>query len=172
VDALKNEGVLPRRIRLRQFRMWLSIMGRLKAGVTPREALADLEPMFRSSMHEAAAGLSGLPFDPPASRRSNLARASARQKEIAVRLTTGAGRWCLILQLIIESILLALGGGSLGLLLAFLADRSLVKLMSHSNSAVLNVRPDTTVLGFTLLVSMFTALLLASCRHGVPHGST
>jgi predicted permease len=182
-------------------------MGRLKPGVIPKEALADLEPMFRASMREAAAGLNGLSFDSPAGRRSYLvsklqvdsagrglaalrqqfskplwilmavvfllllvtcanvanlllARANARQREIAVRLTTGAGRWRLIRQLITESSLLALGGGILGLLLAFLAGRSLVMLMSHSSAPVsLSVRPDTTVLGFTLLISLFTVLL-------------
>jgi hypothetical protein len=89
-----------------------------------------------------------------------LARANARQKEIAVRLTVGAGRLRLIRQLITESVLLAVGGGGLGLLLAFWAGRSLLVLMSHSRSPIsLNVEPDSTVLGFTLLVSILTALL-------------
>ncbi len=89
-----------------------------------------------------------------------LARANARQKEIAVRLTVGAGRLRLIRQLITESILLAVCGGGLGLLLAFYAGRSLLVLMSHSRSPIsLSVEPDSTVLGFTLLVSILTALL-------------
>ena len=89
-----------------------------------------------------------------------LARASVRQKEIAVRLTVGAGRLRLMRQLITESALLAVTGGALGLLLAFWASRSLLALMSRSaNPVSLSVRPDGTVLGFTLLVSLLTALL-------------
>ncbi len=89
-----------------------------------------------------------------------LARANSREKQIAVRLTLGAGRRRLIRQLITESVLLACGGGALGLLLAFAAGRFLLALMSHSNSPVmLNVRPDSAVLTFTLLVSLLTALL-------------
>ena len=89
-----------------------------------------------------------------------LARANARQREIAVRLTVGAGRLRLIRQLITESVLLAVAGGALGLLLAFWASKSVLVLMSHSRSPVsLSVEPDNTVLGFTLLVSLLTALL-------------
>ncbi|MFZ0592267.1 MAG: ABC transporter permease [Bryobacteraceae bacterium] len=89
-----------------------------------------------------------------------LARANARSKEIAVRLTVGAGRLRLMRQLIAESTLLAVAGGALGLLLAFWASRSLLILMSHSSSPLsLSVRPDGTVLGFTLLVSLLTAIL-------------
>jgi predicted permease len=180
---------------------------RLKLGVTNKRAMANLEPIFREAMREAAEGLSGLPFDSPAVRKAFiattlqldsggqglaalrqqfskpllivmavvallllvtcanvanllLARANARQKEIAVRLTVGAGRLRLIRQLITESVLLAVGGGGLGLLLAFWAGRSLLVLMSHSRSPIsLNVEPDSTVLGFTLLVSILTALL-------------
>lgn len=89
-----------------------------------------------------------------------LARANARSKEIAVRLTVGAGRLRLVRQLIAESTLLAIAGGALGLLLAFWASRSLLVLMSHGSSPVsLSVRPDGTVLAFTLLVSLLTAIL-------------
>lgn len=89
-----------------------------------------------------------------------LARANARQKEITVRLTVGAGRLRLMRQLMTESILLTVCGGALGLLTAFWACRSLLFLMSHAGASLtLSVRPDTTVLGFTLLVSVCTALL-------------
>jgi predicted permease len=91
-----------------------------------------------------------------------LAHANARQKEIAVRLAVGAGRRRLIRQLLTESVLLALSGGALGLLLAFWSARSLLMLASHSGSPIyLRVQPDATVLGFTLLVSLFTVLLFA-----------
>jgi predicted permease len=89
-----------------------------------------------------------------------LARGNSRQREIAVRLAIGAGRLRLIRQLVVESVLLGLGGGACGLLLAFCAGRSLLLLMSHSRSPILlNVHPDVTVLIFTLLISLLTALL-------------
>ena len=89
-----------------------------------------------------------------------LARAAARQNEIAVRLTVGAGRLRLIRQFLTESVLLAVCGGVLGLVIAFWACRSLLVLMSHAGASFsLSVQPDTTVLGFTLMVSVFTALL-------------
>jgi predicted permease len=89
-----------------------------------------------------------------------LARANVRQREIAVRLTVGAGRLRLIRQFIAESALLAIIGAGLGLLLAFWATRSLLVLMSHSGTPItLRVNPDSAVLGFTLAVSLFTALL-------------
>ncbi|HEY3454040.1 MAG TPA: FtsX-like permease family protein, partial [Bryobacteraceae bacterium] len=89
-----------------------------------------------------------------------LARANARQKEIAVRLTIGAGRPRLIRQLITESVLLAGCGGVLGLLFAFWACKLLLVLMAHSRSPIsISVQPDARVLAFTLLISLFTALL-------------
>ena len=89
-----------------------------------------------------------------------LARASSRQREIAVRIALGAGRWRLIRQLITESVLLALAGGAGGLLLAYWATSSLLALMSHSSSPVsVNVHPDARPLAFTALVSLFTAIL-------------
>lgn len=89
-----------------------------------------------------------------------LARANARQKEIAVRLAVGAGRLRLIRQFLTESVLLALCGGALGLVAAFWTCRSLVALMSHAGALLsLSVQPDIAVLGFTLFISVFTALL-------------
>ena len=63
-------------------------------------------------------------------------------------------------QLITESILLALPGGVLGIILAFWASGSLMALMRHMGTPiVLSVRPDFRVLGFTLAISVLTAIL-------------
>jgi hypothetical protein len=86
------------------------------------------------------------------------ARATARQKEIAVRATLGAGSGRLIQQMLTESILLALIGGALGLFLAWLADRVLPVLLFH-NSLSLELEMNTQVLGFTLLVSVVTGTI-------------
>ena len=84
-----------------------------------------------------------------------LARGSARQREIAVRLAIGAGRWRLIRQLLTESILLALMAGCLGLLLAFWGAQLLSALISEHPTPV---SPDLQVLGFTASVSILTGI--------------
>ncbi len=92
-----------------------------------------------------------------------LARSSTREREIAVRLAVGAGRARLMRQLITESVLMGLGGGVLGTGMAFLGSRSLLALMAHGRNPVsLAVHPDSTVLLFTLVVSMLTAVLFGT----------
>ena len=89
-----------------------------------------------------------------------LARAQFRQHEMAARLVLGARRLRLMQQLITESVVLALAGGVLGVVLAFWASGSLMALMRHMGTPiVLSVRPDLRVLGFTLAISVFTAIL-------------
>jgi predicted permease len=89
-----------------------------------------------------------------------LARASGRQKEIAVRLCLGAGRWRLIRQLLTESLLLAIMGGAIGLLFAALCRQLLLALLSTGPTPIsLDARTDYRVLGFTAGVSILTAII-------------
>jgi predicted permease len=88
-----------------------------------------------------------------------LARGAARQKEIALRLSIGAGRWRLIRQLLTESLLLAAFGGAAGLLLALWGTQLLVKLLAQSGGPALDLHTDARVLGFTAAVSLFTGLV-------------
>jgi predicted permease len=89
-----------------------------------------------------------------------MARASARQKEIAVRLSLGASRGRVIRQLLAESVLLALIGGFAGLLVSFWASSTLVRLLgSGKNPIYLPAGVDTRVLAFTAAVSILSGII-------------
>lgn len=89
-----------------------------------------------------------------------LARANARQREIAVRLAIGAGRFRILRQLLAESLVLSFAGAALGLLFAVWSGRLLVGMLPQGQIPVLlDVGPDPRVLGFTLAVSLLTGLL-------------
>jgi putative ABC transport system permease protein len=90
-----------------------------------------------------------------------LARAGARRKEVAIRLSLGASRARLIRQLLTESALLALLGGAAGLLVAFWSRDLLLALRPPQFllPAGLDLPFDARVLGFTILVSLVTGLL-------------
>jgi predicted permease len=89
-----------------------------------------------------------------------LVRSIARQKELAVRATMGAGAWRLIRQLLTESILLAMIGAAFGLLLARWAEAALVRLVSGGTSLIpLDLRLDSRVLIFTMSVAVLTGIL-------------
>lgn len=89
-----------------------------------------------------------------------LARASSRQREIAVRLAIGASHARLIRQVLTESLLLAFAGGLAGLLVARWGTASLLTLSVGARAAEgLSVRPDWHVLTFTGCVCLFTGIL-------------
>jgi predicted permease len=88
-----------------------------------------------------------------------LARAASRSREFAVRAAIGAGRGRLIRQLLAESLLLALGGGALGVLLAKWSLAGIAILTSLDLPRVSEIRLDGTVLGFALVVSIATGVL-------------
>ncbi len=181
-----------------------TLFGRLKPGVTEKQALAGLDAPFRQVRDELAKAFSGgKPWAAEQISRETLAvtsfsgglsqlrqqfsksllilmsvvvvvlliacanlanlllaRASARQKEIAVRLCLGAGRGRLIRQLLTESLMLAIIGGALGLLFAYWGRQLLIALMSTGSTPIsLDVQTDYRVLGFTGGVSILTAIL-------------
>src|SRR5437867_5205563 len=89
-----------------------------------------------------------------------MARATGRQREIAVRLALGAGRLRLVRQLMVESLLLSFLGGALGLSVAVWSDRLLLNLMPAGDTPLaLSATPDMRILLFALAVSVFTCLL-------------
>lgn len=89
-----------------------------------------------------------------------LARMAARQREIAVRLALGVARARLMRQLLTESLLLAIAGGTLGLLVAFFGSRMLVSfLLAGQRGVSIDATPDAHVLAFTLIVSAITGIL-------------
>ena len=167
---------------------WLNLMGRLKPGVDIRQAEANLSLLtarLPNSFIERVAvepgNLGGAGLRNALSLPLNilmavvaivlliacanlasllLARAATRQREIATRIAVGAGRRRIVRQLMTESVLLALLGGSLGLVFAVWSQQLLLKLVAGVGRTItLNLRPDARVLLFTAAISIAAGLL-------------
>jgi predicted permease len=101
-----------------------------------------------------------------------LARASARQKEIVIRLSIGGSRWQIVRQLLTESLLISFLGGMLGSLVAFwsmegIAQFVIAHLPHGSPRLVWNVNPDLRVWGYSLVLTVLTGIVfgLAPALH-------
>ena len=103
-----------------------------------------------------------------------LALGAARHREIATRLALGSSRSRIARQSLIETLLLSVGGGVLGLAVAFAATRVLIAFVSQGTAWIpLSPAPNPQVLAFTLAVSVITGILfgfapaIAAARTGV-----
>jgi predicted permease len=135
-------------------RMWMDVLPGAKGRSQLRDQFS--KPLL------ALMAIVGLVLLIACSNLANLliARASSRQKEIAVRLALGAGRWRLIRQLLTESLLLSFLGGAAGLVLAVMMDRALISFQPADVWTIsISATPDASVLVFTLLVCIITGLL-------------
>jgi predicted permease len=89
----------------------------------------------------------------------NLARMTRRERELAVRTALGAGRTRIFRQLLTESLIVALAGGALGLLLAHTGLDLLIAFVSHFTPRAREIRIDNTVLLFTLAIAVLTSIV-------------
>ncbi|MGH9482611.1 MAG: ADOP family duplicated permease, partial [Terriglobales bacterium] len=145
-NAAEQQNFLKRRVSLQSLALGVSPMAQ-QYGL-PLEILLGVAALV---LLVACANLAGL----------MLARAMARRAEIATRLALGALRARLVRQLLTESLLLAIGGAALGAGLAVWACHALEGFWSTSARSVeLNLSLDGRVLGFTVVVTLATALLV------------
>jgi predicted permease len=175
---------------------WLTVMGRLRPGISKQQAasglstelvatmtaLKDAKPsgaqlpfvkledgsrgmqLMQAFYAQPAAllmGLVGLVLLAACANLATLllARASARQREIAVRLAVGASPARVWRQLLTESLLLSITGGALGILVAPLAMRAIASgIITGGNRYSLDLTLDTRVLFFTAALSILTGI--------------
>jgi predicted permease len=170
---------------------YLSIFGRLKPGVTIEQANQSmvtlaanigtqnksnegesvrLEPLQRSMSDSIGRtvmwftfGLSAFVLLIACANLANLqlVRTAARARELAVRAALGAGRWRLLRQSLTESIILALIGGTVSLVIALAAVR-FISARLFTNLPGASVQLDYKVFGFALLASLATGVLFGT----------
>jgi predicted permease len=100
-----------------------------------------------------------------------IARAFARQREIAVRLALGATRGQLVRQLLTESVLLSLIGGAVGIGLSVLLTRGLIAFIPQQQPLLIQPTPDLRILAFTFVLTLVTGVvfgLLPALRASTP----
>lgn len=164
-------------------------IGRIKSGVTVQQAQADLERVMASLAEQYPAANKGHSSKIiPLKQRlvgdvqpillmlfaavglvlliacvnvSNLmlARSTSRTREFAIRAALGAGRWRLLRQSLVESTLLALVGGALGLLIAAWGTTAAVKSLPTALPRQDEIHLDLRVLLFTIAVSLLTGIV-------------
>jgi putative ABC transport system permease protein len=88
----------------------------------------------------------------------SLVRAAAREREIAIRMALGAGRWRLVRQFLTESLIFSVLGGIIGLLLASWMVDLLIAISPEGTPRVDEIGIDRRVLGYTMALSIFTGL--------------
>jgi len=88
-----------------------------------------------------------------------LARAAAREKEMALRAALGAGRWRIVRQLLIESLLLSVAGGCIGIALAWGAVQAFPAVVPVELPFWMRIELDPQVIGFGVVLSLATGLL-------------
>jgi predicted permease len=135
-------------------KMWMEVMPGSKGRSNLRRTYS--KPLF------ALMAIVGLVLLIACSNLANLliARASARQKEIAVRLAIGAKRGTLVRQLLIESLVLSTVGGIVGVGLAIAIDQALIDFLPVGHTPLsLSSTPDWTVLAFTFAISLVAGAL-------------
>ncbi|MGB2888044.1 MAG: ABC transporter permease [Candidatus Acidiferrales bacterium] len=89
-----------------------------------------------------------------------LVRSVARRRELAIRMSLGASRWRLVRQLLVESLVLALAGGVIALLITFWTAGTFMKFLPATDFPIsLSIRADRAVLLATLVISVLTGVI-------------